>query len=82
MECLTEIQRLDLKLLLACIQFDPFKELFHKGTQGTGPFKVTEFRTNDTISFAVNPEYRDADKPAVFKQVKGGKFAFLSTVKP
>src|SRR5699024_4833916 len=23
---------------LACIQFDPFKELFHKGTQGTGPF--------------------------------------------
>ena len=25
---------------------------------------------------------RDADKPAVFKQVKGGKFAFLSTVKP
>ena len=25
---------------------------------------------------------RDADKPAVFKQVQGGKFAFLSTVKP
>jgi branched-chain amino acid transport system substrate-binding protein len=25
---------------------------------------------------------RDADKPAVFKQVKGGKFVFLSTVKP
>ena len=25
---------------------------------------------------------RDADKPAVFKQVKGGKFAFLSTCKP
>ena len=25
---------------------------------------------------------RDADKPAVFKQVKDGKFVFLSTVKP
>lgn len=41
--------------------------------QGTGPFKVTEFRTNDTISFAVNPEYRDADKPAFATLViKGG----------
>ena len=27
-------------------------------------------------------ENRDADKPAVFKQVKGGKFTFLTTVKP
>ena len=41
--------------------------------QGTGPFKVTEFRTNDTISFAVNPQYRDADKPAFATLViKGG----------
>ena len=41
--------------------------------QGTGPFKVTEFRTNDTITFDANPEYREADKPAFAKLVvKGG----------
>ena len=31
---------------------------------GTGPFVVTEFRANDTISLEANPNYRDATKPA------------------
>ncbi|MDF3853298.1 peptide ABC transporter substrate-binding protein [Paracoccus sp. P2] len=31
---------------------------------GTGAFVVREFRTNDVISFAANPEYRDPAKPA------------------
>ncbi len=31
---------------------------------GTGPFTVTEFRANDTISLAANENYREADKPA------------------
>lgn len=31
---------------------------------GTGPFTVTEFRPNDVITLAANPNYRDADKPA------------------
>ncbi|HBQ36067.1 MAG TPA: peptide ABC transporter [Rhodobacteraceae bacterium] len=31
---------------------------------GTGPFTVTEFRPNDVISLAANPNYRVADKPA------------------
>jgi peptide/nickel transport system substrate-binding protein len=31
---------------------------------GTGPFVVTEFRANDTISLEANPNYRDASKPA------------------
>ena len=40
---------------------------------GTGPFKVVEFRTNDTITFEANPEYREADKPAFARLVlKGG----------
>ena len=40
---------------------------------GTGPFKVVEFRTNDTISYAANTEYRDAAKPAFATLViKGG----------
>ena len=40
---------------------------------GTGPFRVTEFRTNDVISLEANPEYRDADKPAFATMViKGG----------
>ncbi|WP_347267522.1 peptide ABC transporter substrate-binding protein [Paracoccus sp. (in: a-proteobacteria)] len=43
------------------------------GPIGTGPFKVTEFRTNDVISFEANPEYRDPAKPAFAKLViKGG----------
>lgn len=41
--------------------------------QGTGAFKVAEFRTNDTITFDANPEYREADKPAFARLVvKGG----------
>jgi len=40
---------------------------------GTGPFAVTEFRTNDVITFAANENYREAGKPA-FASVtfKGG----------
>lgn len=34
------------------------------GPIGTGPFKVTEFRPNDVISFEANDNYRDAAKPA------------------
>lgn len=30
---------------------------------GTGPFVVTEFKTNDVISFEANPNYRDAALP-------------------
>jgi len=40
---------------------------------GTGPYKVVEFRANDVVSYAINEQYREADKPA-FKDVilKGG----------
>ncbi|PIE16509.1 MAG: peptide ABC transporter [Rhodobacterales bacterium] len=31
---------------------------------GTGPFTVTDFRPNDVIQLAANPNYREADKPA------------------
>ncbi|MDQ7080411.1 MAG: peptide ABC transporter substrate-binding protein [Paracoccaceae bacterium] len=31
---------------------------------GTGPFKVKEFRANDTITLVANDNYRDPDKPA------------------
>ncbi len=31
---------------------------------GTGPFVVSEFRANDTITLTANPNYRDATKPA------------------
>ena len=43
------------------------------GPIGTGPFTVTEFRANDTITLAANEYYRDASKPA-FASVtfKGG----------
>jgi len=34
------------------------------GPIGTGPFVVTEFRANDTISLAANTNYRDSSKPA------------------
>ncbi len=33
------------------------------GPNGTGPFRVTEFRANDVISMEANPNYRDASKP-------------------
>ena len=40
---------------------------------GTGPFRVTEFRTNDVIQMEANPEYRDPAKPAFAKlTLKGG----------
>ena len=43
------------------------------GPIGTGPFVVTEFRTNDVIQMEANPNYRDPNKPA-FASVtfKGG----------
>ena len=31
---------------------------------GTGPFVVTDFRPNDVITMAANPNYRDPSKPA------------------
>jgi peptide/nickel transport system substrate-binding protein len=34
------------------------------GPIGTGPFVVTEFRTNDVIQLKANPNYRDPAKPA------------------
>ncbi len=40
---------------------------------GTGPFKVTEFKTNDVISLEANPNYRDPAKPAFATMtLKGG----------
>jgi len=40
---------------------------------GTGPFVVTDFKVNDTVSFAANPNYRDPAKPAFATMtVKGG----------
>ncbi|MDS9467249.1 peptide ABC transporter substrate-binding protein [Paracoccus sp. MBLB3053] len=43
------------------------------GPIGTGPFRVTSFKTNDVITFDVNPEYRDAAKPAFSNlTIKGG----------
>ena len=43
------------------------------GPIGTGPFKVTDFRPNDVISFEANPNYRDPAKPAfATATLKGG----------
>ena len=40
---------------------------------GTGPFKVTSFKTNDTIELEANPNYRDPAKPAFATMtLKGG----------
>lgn len=40
---------------------------------GTGPFRVTEFRTNDVVMLEANPNYRDPAKPAfATAMVKGG----------
>ena len=43
------------------------------GPIGTGPFVVTEFKANDTISLVANENYRDSNKPS-FASVtfKGG----------
>lgn len=34
------------------------------GPNGTGPYRVTEFRANDVITMEMNPHYRDANKPS------------------
>ena len=40
---------------------------------GTGPFTVTGFTVNDTVTFAANPNYRDPAKPAfATATIKGG----------
>ncbi|MDP3860641.1 MAG: peptide ABC transporter substrate-binding protein [Phaeovulum sp.] len=40
---------------------------------GTGPFRVTGFRTNDVVQMEANPNYRDPTKPAFATlTVKGG----------
>lgn len=40
---------------------------------GTGPYKVTDFRANDTVVYEVNENYREADKPYFARVVlKGG----------
>jgi peptide/nickel transport system substrate-binding protein len=40
---------------------------------GTGPFKVTSFKTNDTVELEANPNYRDPAKPAFATMtLKGG----------
>jgi peptide/nickel transport system substrate-binding protein len=40
---------------------------------GTGPYKVTDFKPGDVVTYAINDNYRDPDKP-FFKevQIKGG----------
>lgn len=43
------------------------------GPIGTGPYKVVDFRANDTVVYEVNENYRDADKPYFARViVKGG----------
>ncbi|MGB8813265.1 MAG: peptide ABC transporter substrate-binding protein, partial [Paracoccaceae bacterium] len=43
------------------------------GPIGTGPFMVTEFKTNDTVQLVANPNYRDPAKPAFASvNLKGG----------
>lgn len=43
------------------------------GPIGTGPFVVTDFRTNDVIQLVANDNYRDASKPAFASMTfKGG----------
>jgi peptide/nickel transport system substrate-binding protein len=45
----------------------------NNGPIGTGPFRVTAFTVNDTVSFEANPNYRDPAKPAFATAViKGG----------
>ncbi|NEX45368.1 peptide ABC transporter substrate-binding protein [Pseudotabrizicola algicola] len=40
---------------------------------GTGPFRVTDFKVNDTVELEANPNYRHADKPKFATvSVKGG----------
>ena len=43
------------------------------GPIGTGPFMVTDFRTNDVITYAANPNFRVEGQPAFDRAVfKGG----------
>ena len=43
------------------------------GPIGTGPFRVTGFTVDDTVSMEANPEYRDPAKPAfATAMIKGG----------
>ncbi len=43
------------------------------GPIGTGPFKVTGFTVNDTVTMEANPNYRDPAKPAfATAMIKGG----------
>ena len=40
---------------------------------GTGPYVVSDFKVNDVVSFAANPQYRDAALPAfATATIKGG----------
>ncbi len=40
---------------------------------GTGPFMVTDFKVNDVVTLAANPNYRDPSKPAFATMtLKGG----------
>ncbi|HEX5505345.1 MAG TPA: peptide ABC transporter substrate-binding protein [Thermomicrobiales bacterium] len=40
---------------------------------GTGPYKVTEFKPGDSVVYAINEHYREANKPSFDRiQVKGG----------
>ena len=40
---------------------------------GTGPYKVTEFKPGDTITFAINENYREPNKPFFDRiELKGG----------
>jgi peptide/nickel transport system substrate-binding protein len=46
---------------------------------GTGPFMVTDFKVNDVVTLAANPNYRDPAKPAFATVVlKGGGDAAAS----
>ena len=43
------------------------------GPIGTGPFMVSEFRANDVVAYAANPNYRDPEVPAFATAIlKGG----------
>lgn len=43
------------------------------GPLGTGPYRVTDFKSGDVAQFEINPNYRDAGKPAFDRvTVKGG----------
>ena len=49
------------------------------GPVGTGPFIVTDFKVNDVVTFAANPNYRDPAKPAFATMtLKGGGEAAAS----